>query len=54
VAWVSNLLAELSDRQWRDAFRAAGYDPQVADRFIRALRARVEQGRNAARRAAAE
>jgi hypothetical protein len=54
VAWASNLLAELSDRQWRDAFRAAGYDPEVADRFIRALRARVEQGRNPARRTAAE
>ena len=29
------LLSGLSDRQWRDAFRAGGYTPDVADRFIR-------------------
>lgn len=54
VAWASNLLAGLSDRQWSDAFRAAGYEPQVAGRFIRALRARVDEGRDLARQAAAE
>ena len=45
VVWVANLMAQLSDRQWQDAFRAAGYEPEVAGRFIRALRARIEQGR---------
>ena len=29
VAWASNLLAQLSARQWRDAFSAGGYEPQV-------------------------
>jgi hypothetical protein len=53
VAWASNLLAQLSDRQWRDAFRAGGYEPQVADRFIRTLQKKVEQGR-LLRRTAAE
>ena len=52
VAWASNLLAQLTDRQWRDAFRAGGYDADASSRFIRALRARIEQGRNAARRVA--
>ena len=44
VAWASNLLGQLNDRQWRDAFRAGGYEPAVADRFIRKLREKVQQG----------
>jgi hypothetical protein len=44
VAWASNLLAQLSDRQWRDAFRAGGYEPAVANRFIKKLREKTEQG----------
>jgi hypothetical protein len=54
VAWASDLLAQLSDRQWQDAFRAGGYEPAVADRFIRALHERVEQGRGTTRRAAVD
>lgn len=54
VAWASNLLAQLSDRQWRDAFRAGGYQPEIANRFIRTLRDKVEQGAGMDRRAAAE
>ena len=27
VAWTCRLLARLSDQQWNDAFRAAGYEP---------------------------
>jgi len=52
VAWASNLLAQLSPRQWRDAFSAGGYEPQVADRFIRTLQKKVEQGRGLRRTAA--
>lgn len=52
VVWASNLLSRLSDQQWRDAFRAGGYDPQVADRFIRKLREKVRQGQDLTRRAA--
>jgi hypothetical protein len=54
VAWASDLLGQLSDRQWRDAFRAGGYEPEVADRFIRKLREKIDQGRALARRAAAQ
>jgi hypothetical protein len=46
VAWAGNLLAQLSDQQWQDAFRAAGYETDVANRFIRKLREKVEQGRS--------
>lgn len=44
VGWASNLLARLSDRQWRDAFRAGGFAAGVSDRFIARLRARIAQG----------
>ena len=53
VVWACNLLSRLSDRQWRDAFRAGGYEPQVADRFIQALRNKVRQGQEVTRRASA-
>jgi hypothetical protein len=44
VRWASNLMAGLSQRQWQDAFRAGGYTPDVAERFIRMLRAKIVQG----------
>jgi len=44
VAWACGLLARLSDRQWDDAFRAAGYDPATRERFIAKLKAKVAQG----------
>lgn len=53
VAWASSLLGRLSDRQWQDAFRAAGYTPQVAGRFIRKLREKIQQGEGLSRRGAA-
>ena len=53
VVWASTLLSRLTDRRWRDAFRAGGHEPQVADRFIRKLRDKVRQGQEVTRRAAA-
>jgi hypothetical protein len=44
VVWICERLGRLTDRQWRDAFRAGGYDPAIANRYIRALKARVAQG----------
>jgi hypothetical protein len=44
VKWASDLLAELSQRQWQDAFRAGGYRADLAERFIRRLRANIAQG----------
>jgi hypothetical protein len=46
VAWATNLLGQLSDKQMQDAFRAAGYDPDVAGRFISKLREKIQQGRS--------
>ena len=45
VAWASDLLARLSDRQWQDAFRAGGYQPEVAAWFIRTLKRKLATGR---------
>jgi hypothetical protein len=44
VAWASELLARLDDRQWRDAFRAGGYTSDAGERFIRTLRRRIADG----------
>jgi hypothetical protein len=43
VQWAGSLLARLTDRQWRDAFRAGGYAPDVADRFVRKIHANIEE-----------
>jgi hypothetical protein len=45
VAFAADLLGQLTDRQWRDAFRAGGYEPAVADRFIRRLQQKIAEGR---------
>jgi hypothetical protein len=44
VAWASNLVGGLSDRQWSDAFRAGGYPPALANRFISRLRQKIAEG----------
>jgi hypothetical protein len=48
VRWVSEPLAKVSDAQWRDAFRAGGFNPPIADRFIRRLKAKIDEGRRLA------
>ena len=45
VAWACNLLARLTEQQMRDAFRAAHYEPDNANRFIARLREKIQQGR---------
>ena len=44
VQWAVGLLAGLSDRQWRDAFRAGGYREELSERFIRKLKANIAAG----------
>lgn len=46
VAWACDLLGRLSEKQMQDAFRAAGYEPAVAGRFIAKLREKIQQGRS--------
>ena len=44
VNWACNLLADLTDSQWREAFLAGGYEPALAERFIRRLQAKIRDG----------
>ena len=44
VAWASEWLGRLTDKQWRDAFRAGGFEPSVADRFIGRLHQKIAEG----------
>ena len=39
-----SLLSRLSEKQWQDAFRAGGYEPATANRFISKLREKMAQG----------
>ena len=45
VRWSCDLLARLSDEQWAEAFRAGGYKPDAASRFIRVIKRRINEGR---------
>jgi hypothetical protein len=44
VRWICEKLERLTDRQWDDAFRAGGYAPEVANRFIRRFKQKIEEG----------
>ena len=44
VHWTCERLDRLSAQQWQDAFRAAGYQDDVAARFIRRIREKVAAG----------
>jgi hypothetical protein len=45
VRWAANLLSGLADSQWEAAFRAGGFDPQIANRYIRRLKEKIRDGR---------
>jgi hypothetical protein len=44
VRWTCELLSRLSERQWNDAFRAGGYNPQQTARYVGKIRAKIAQG----------
>ncbi len=45
LRWISERMARLSDKQWRDAFRAGGYDdPALVNRFIARMKQKINQG----------
>ena len=44
VRWTAQLMSRLSDKQWQDAFRAAGYTESDSARFIAKLKEKVAQG----------
>jgi hypothetical protein len=44
VRWICARLQALTDQQWRDAFRAGGFDAQTTTRFITRLKQKIAQG----------
>jgi hypothetical protein len=46
VQWIADLLAQLTDRQWMDAFKAGGYTPEEAAPFIRRMHQKIERARS--------
>ena len=44
VHWTCERLSRLSDQQWRDAFRAGGYAPDLAERYIRRFKQKIAEG----------
>jgi hypothetical protein len=44
VVWACRLMARVSDKQWHDAFRAAGYEEAERQRFITKLKSKIREG----------
>ncbi len=44
--WIGGLLSQLSDRQLREGFQAAGYKGSIRESYVRELRARIDQLKN--------
>ena len=44
IVWTCTLMARLSDQQWRDAFRAAGYQDVEQQRFVAKLKSKISEG----------
>ena len=44
VRWACERLSRLTEAQWRDAFRAAGYAPDQGGRFIARIKEKIAQG----------
>ena len=45
VKWACDRLSRLTDRQWSEAFKSAGYDDEPASRFLVTIKQRIDQGR---------
>jgi len=43
ASWIGSQLAQLSDDQLRDSFRAAGYDRATTEKYVRTLRNRINE-----------
>jgi hypothetical protein len=44
VVWMCERLQRLTDEQWRDAFRAGGYDEATTARYIRVFERKIAEG----------
>lgn len=46
LRWMAQLLSRLSDKQWRDAFAAAGYGPTATETFITRIKQKMAEARS--------
>jgi hypothetical protein len=44
VVWACERLGRISDAQWVDAFASGAYSPIVADRFIKKIKSKIQEG----------
>ena len=44
LRWTCERLSKLTDAQWRDAFRAAGYDDAATARYVARIKEKIAQG----------
>lgn len=44
VRWICERLQKLTDRQWRDAFRAGNYSDEITSRYVARIREKIAQG----------
>ena len=44
VRWICQQLKALTDAQWNDAFRAGGFSTPIAERFIRRMKQKIDEG----------
>lgn len=44
VRWACERLSQLSDEQWQDAFRSAGYTPDQTRRYTNKIKEKIAQG----------
>jgi hypothetical protein len=44
VVWTCRLMARISDDQWRDAFRAAGFAPGEQQRYVQKMKSKIRDG----------
>ena len=43
LRWAATRMQQLTDAQWRDAFRAANYADEIRDRYLRKIRQKIEE-----------
>jgi hypothetical protein len=48
LRWAAMRLQRLTDRQWRDAFRAANYTDDIRERYLRKIRQKIAEALEAA------
>jgi hypothetical protein len=44
VVWAAERMSRLSDQQWQDAFRAAGYSEDHARRYVAKIKSKIAEG----------